>query len=247
MITYGRSDLGLLSIYIAYSSCSVFAYWKSVRNCILSLISSYFEQDNFSLRFFFNSITCVVVITILLVLEFYFELWCDNRPIHGIPSISGGLPIAGNLFQQGPSAPITYWSWGHDVFQLRLGTKRVVVANTYNAIEDLWQTNWRANISRPVLYTFHKIMSASQGTTVGTTPFSESWRRMRKAIAANLSLARVKSYSHIIERQSAICIKNLEGLIGEEVNVYPVFESFTLCIVHIFDQLLKLNSNFLES
>lgn len=231
--TNRKADIGLLSLYIAYSSCSVFGYWKSARECVLDLATSVWERLYLPSWISFYSIAVVFLLASLLIIDYYFELWCDQRPIHGIPSIPGGLPIAGNLFQQGPSAAMTYWNWGPDVFQLRLGTKRVVVANTHQSIYHLWQTNLKANISRPVLYTFHKVMSTSQGTTVGTTPYSESWKRMRKSIAANLNLAAIKSYAPIIDRQSAKCIENLESTTSEDIDVHSVFSTFTLCIVSI--------------
>lgn len=233
---YNRADIGLISLYIAYSSCSLFAYWKSARKLTVLWLTQFWKQiyvPQWTIYF----LTVVFLLISILALDFYFELWCELRPIRGIPSIPGGLPIAGNLFQQGPSAAIKYWNWGPEVFQLRLGTKRVVVANTYESIYQLWQVNHKANISRPVLYTFHKLMSASQGTTVGSTPFGDSWKCMRKAIASNLNVASIKSYAQIIDRQSAKSIENLENSVGEDIDVHSVFENFTLSIVIIVVQL----------
>lgn len=232
-----KIDTGLIVLYIAYSTCSAFGYWRSAREAFLYMEAWLLQVSFLQKPVFTPGGIALLILFVLLFLDFYFELWCDQRPIQGIPCIQGGLPIVGNLFQQGPSATMTYWRWGPEVFQLRLGTKRVVVANSFDAIHHLWQTNWLANISRPTLYTFHKIMSTSQGTTIGTTPYSESWKRMRKAIASNLNAAAIKSYEPIIDRQSAKCIERLSKMTNQEISVHSYFATFALCIVTKFQVL----------
>lgn len=224
-----QANLELTCLYVAYSTCSAFGYFKSLRPLTAFLWT---HSNGVILSGLCKTLaTAACVFLGILMLDYYFELWCDHRPIRGIPRIPGRLPLVGNFFQHGPSAAMTYWKWGHPVFQLRLGTRRVVVANTYEAIYQLWQNNLKANISRPCLYTFHKVMSTSQGTTVGTTPFSESWKRMRKVIAANLNAAAIKSYSPIIDRQTSQCVRRLQSTVGKEIDVHSYLATFALCIV----------------
>lgn len=231
-------NVKLICLYTAYTSLSVFGYWKSGRGW-LSYLESWFLETARVIPGISIPLLTTTLIASLLAIDVYFELWCEQRPICGIPRIPRGSPIAGNLFQQGSSAALAYWKWDLPVFQLRLGTKRVVVANTYDSIYHLWQTNWKANISRPVYYTFHKVMSTSQGTTIGTTPYCESWRRMRKTVAAGLNVAAIKSYSPILDRQSARCIGQLEAIMDEEVSVHEILKSFALLIVFFISEVIE--------
>lgn len=94
-------------------------------------------------------------------------------------------------------------------FQVRMGHLRCVVVNGHRAIKTLWMTNWASNCSRPVLYTFHKVLSSGQGTTIGTTPFSPMWKKMRKVAAKALNTPSVQSYVPIIEKECKNCIQML--------------------------------------
>jgi hypothetical protein len=219
-------------LFIVCSSCLAFALWKVLRSCVQSAISAGFFIKAFkSSAWAKDTISITGMIMLVLALDWWFEIFCEP-PIPGLPQIPG-WPIVGNLFQQGPSAALTYWSWKHEVFQLRLGTKRVVVANSFNSIYNLWQVNWKTNISRPTLYTFHQIMSKSQGTTIGTTPYSETWRKMKKVVAANLNSSSIQSYAPILNSNSSRCISSLKKVVGKYIDVYPFLETFTLCIVGI--------------
>jgi phenylacetate 2-hydroxylase len=69
-----------------------------------------------------------------------------------------------------------------DVYQIFFGTKLVVVANSYESIKLLWcSKNVKGNNSRPVSYSFHKILSNGV-YTIGTTPIGESYKKSRKHI-----------------------------------------------------------------
>lgn len=202
-------------------------------------------------------------------------LYCTQRRIANVPQFDGlpggprTLPIVGNMFQLGPSAPLTYWTWRaqtsfpassctsptHNraladpahcnsagsaavhgpaavgVFQARLGARRVVVANSYAAVKRLWMAGWASNCSRPVLHTFHAVLSRGQGTTIGTTPYSRDWRAMRAAAARALNSPAVASYAPIIERESSACVQNLaRGLTNGqgEVDLQEYFETYAL-------------------
>lgn len=223
--------LDVLALYIGYSTCSGYGYFKTVRPLAGHLWRQ--AQSGILNGVLIKILGFVALVGVALALDWYFELWCNLRPIQGMPALAGGLPLAGNFFQHGPSAAMTYWNVGLPVFQLRNGTRRVVVANSYESIYSLWQTNWKASISRPTLHTFHKVMSSSQGTTIGTTPYSESWKRMRKAIAANLNASAIKSYNPIIDSQISRCIECLEANVGREVDVHSSLATFALCIVSL--------------
>lgn len=205
-----------------------------------------------------------------LVLDYYFELYCGQRPIKNVARFSpnGGysLPILGNLFQFGKSSPLTYWLWeseyqgknqfaklkqnqtenntttpthfakgadpcfktqGHapkaaSLFQVRLGSQRAIVVNGYDTIKTLWQTNWSSNCSRPVMYTFHKVLSSGQGATIGTTPFSPDWKKMRKIATKALNTPSVHSYVPIIEKELTYCLQELTRDVAKLQNIVHI-------------------------
>lgn len=221
------------NIYLfTFSCCLEFSLWKLLRLYTKpKLLIGIWLKVPRSPKWLSITGFILGMIILVLLLDWQFEIFCEPS-IPGLPRIPG-WPIVGNLFQQGPSAAITYWSWKYDVFQLRLGTKRVVVANSFESIYNLWQVNWKTNISRPVLYTFHQVMSKSQGVTIGTTPYSETWKKMRKVVAANLSNSSIQYYAPILDRNSSRCISSLQESIGKDIDVHPILKTFTLCIVSI--------------
>lgn len=246
------------------------SHLSPVGTFIISVLGGIFRVFNSSSVFhqilkyggFFTFLTLA-----FLVLDYYFELYCGQRPIKNVARFSpnGGfsLPILGNLLQFGKSSPLTYWLWeseyqgknqfakleqnqtendtttprhfakgadpclktqGHapkaaSLFQVRLGSQRAIVVNGYDTIKTLWQTNWSSNCSRPVMYTFHKVLSSGQGATIGTTPFSPDWRNMRRIATKALNTPSVNSYVPIIEKELTYCLQELTCDVAKLQNI----------------------------
>jgi phenylacetate 2-hydroxylase len=110
----------------------------------------------------------------------------DVPKIHGLPEASG-WPIFGSLFQLEENHYAAFLQMAKKlgpVFQVRLGNRRIVVANSYDSIKELWTKNQSSLISRPTLHTYHTVVSSSQGFTIGTSPWDESCKQRRKAVAS---------------------------------------------------------------
>jgi phenylacetate 2-hydroxylase len=117
-----------------------------------------------------------------------------------------------------------------------MGYKRVIIANTYQAVKELWIDNQSALISRPMLYTFHTVVSSSQGFTIGTSPWDESCKQRRKAAATALNRPAVASYMPIVDLESKCSIRDIyvdshKG--AKEINPKPYFQRFALNTVPI--------------
>jgi phenylacetate 2-hydroxylase len=113
----------------------------------------------------------------------------------------------------------------------RMGYKRVVIANSYQAVKELWIDNQSALISRPMLYTFHTVVSSSQGFTIGTSPWDESCKQRRKAAATALNRPAVASYMPIVDLESKCSIRDIyvDSQKGtKEINPKPYFQRFAL-------------------
>lgn len=162
----------------------------------------------------------------------------DTPKIKNLPEIPG-LPLFGNLLQLGSDHARIAGSWVKKhgpVFQVRLGNRRIVFANTFDSVRHLWITNQSALISRPTLYTFHTVVSSSQGFTIGTSPWDESCKQRRKVAATALNRPAVQSYMPFVDLESCVAIRdmykdsNAGGKNGEQVDLDPrkYFHRFAL-------------------
>jgi phenylacetate 2-hydroxylase len=73
-----------------------------------------------------------------------------------------------------------------------------------------------------MLHTFHKVVSSSQGFTIGTSPWDESCKNRRKAAATALNRPAVQSYMPLIDLESTVSIKELlSDSKGGEIDLDP--------------------------
>ncbi|KAJ5272324.1 hypothetical protein N7478_007449 [Penicillium angulare] len=152
----------------------------------------------------------VAVVTVVYFLIRYFNR-TDVPKIKGIPEIPG-VPIFGNLLQLGQQHATVTAKWAKKfgpVFQVRMGNKRIVFANSFDSVRQLWIKDQSALISRPMFHTFHSVVSTSQGFTIGTSPWDESCKRRRKAAATALNRPATQSYMPIIDLEANSSIKEL--------------------------------------
>lgn len=82
-----------------------------------------------------------------------------------------------------------------------------------------------------MLYTFHSVVSSSQGFTVGTSPWDESCKNRRKAAGTALNRPAVQSYMPILDLESMTSIRELlddckNGT--QDVEPTPYFARFAL-------------------
>lgn len=154
---------------------------------------------------------------IFLVLSIVFVLVklanrTDQPKIKGLPEIPG-IPLFGNLLALGTDHARVAAQWAKKynwpVFQTRLGNRRIIFANTWESVKHFWITNQSSLISRPTLYTFHSVVSTSQGFTIGTSPWDESCKRRRKAAATALNRPAVQSYMPHVDLESNVAIKDI--------------------------------------
>ena len=127
---------------------------------------------------------------------------------------------------------------------------RIVFANTFDSVRNLWITNQSALISRPTLHTFHTVVSSSEGFTIGTSPWDESCKARRKAAATALNRPAVQSYMPIIDYESTKSIKEL--LINtdsgkKDVDPNPYFARFALSTSLTLNYGIRIEGNVDDS
>jgi len=157
----------------------------------------------------------------------------DTPKIKNLPEIPG-VPLFGNLLQFGSNHARVAGQLAKKfgpVFQVRLGNRRIVFANTFESVKHIWITNQSALISRPTLHTFHTIVSSSQGFTIGTSPWDESCKQRRKAAATALNRPAVQTYMPIIDLESNVSIQELledSGNGQKDIDPVAYFQRFAL-------------------
>ncbi|KAF1364899.1 cytochrome P450 phenylacetate hydroxylase-like protein [Lizonia empirigonia] len=171
------------------------------------------------------SIPLYVAGAVVVGIFLYRFLYGTETPhIKGLPEVPG-LPLFGSLFELGTNHAKVAQGWAKKygpVFQVRMGNKRIVFANSFESVRHLWITNQSALISRPMLHTFHKVVSSSQGFTIGTSPWDESCKNRRKAAATALNRPAVQSYMPLIDLESCVSIKELlSDSKGGEIDLDP--------------------------
>ena len=157
----------------------------------------------------------------------------DVPKFKNLPEIPG-LPIIGSLRELGDNHAKKCAEWSKKygpVFQVRMGNRRIIFANTFDSVKNLWITNQSALISRPTLHTFHTLVSSSEGFTIGTSPWDDSCKARRKAAATALNRPAVQSYMPIIDYE---CTKSIKEMIRNsdngkhDINPSPYFARFAL-------------------
>lgn len=135
---------------------------------------------------------------------------------------------------------------------MRLGNTRAIVVNSFEDCKKILVSNSQGLIDRPKLYTFHGLISSTQGFTIGSSPWDESCRNKRKAASTTLSKSMMKNYSNMFDLESYCIARDLnkDSKSGEtEISIRPYIQRYalnttlTLCygirMDAVYDHLLR--------
>ncbi|RDW59073.1 hypothetical protein BP5796_11997 [Coleophoma crateriformis] len=167
-----------------------------------------------------------------------------------IPALKGpsGLPLIGNLHQIRTNAAEQYRRWAQSyggVYQIQLGNIPIVVVNTAAAAKTIFGQNAQSMSSRPEFYTFHKVLSDTAGTTIGTSPYSDSLKRRRKGAASALNRPSVQTYlSHLDVETRDFCKELLTyGQAGTvAVDPMPMIQRLSLSLALTLNWGVRMDS-----
>ncbi|OLN96430.1 3-hydroxyphenylacetate 6-hydroxylase 1 [Colletotrichum chlorophyti] len=160
-----------------------------------------------------------------------------------------GLPLVGNLHQLGSNASQQYREWAKEygaVYQVQLGNIPVLVVNTAAAAKVILGNNSQATASRPELYTFHKIVANTAGTTIGTSPYNESLKRRRKGAASALNRPAIETYLPHLDLETRDFLKDVltYGKAGAvAVNPLPLVQRLSLSLAVTFNWGVRFPSH----
>jgi 3-hydroxyphenylacetate 6-hydroxylase len=125
----------------------------------------------------------LLIILILVSLAIAPVLYERRRRALRIPNVSGprGLPFVGNLYDIRTNAAEQYRKWSYqygDVFQIQLGDITVLVVNSASAAKAIFLGHSNALSSRPVFFTFHKVILPFRNITLANN-FSDHRQNRR--------------------------------------------------------------------
>ncbi|TVY55723.1 Phenylacetate 2-hydroxylase [Lachnellula cervina] len=191
-----------------------------------------------------------------LYLGYKLSTATDIPYIKGIPEIPGAAPIFGHLLRLGDDHATTCEGWwkqyGHSVFQIRLGNTRAVVVNSFEDCKKMLVGHQSALIDRPKLYTFHGVISSTQGFTIGSSPWDESCKNKRKASGVALGRPATRNYYPMFDLESYCIVRDLhkdskngavEISIRPYIQRYALNTTLTLCygirMDDVYDSMLR--------
>jgi phenylacetate 2-hydroxylase len=87
-----------------------------------------------------------------------------------------------------------------------------------------------AVIDRPTLYTFHGIISSTQGFTIGSSPWDESCKNKRKASGQALGRAKIRDYFDMFDLESYCIVRDLarDSQGAKEISIRPYIQRYAL-------------------
>ncbi|KAL2064839.1 hypothetical protein VTL71DRAFT_3979 [Oculimacula yallundae] len=159
-----------------------------------------------------------------------------------------GLPLIGNLWQIRTNASERYRQWSRThgaVYQIQLGNIPIVVVNSAASAKVLFGHNAQALSSRPEFYTFHKVLSNTAGTTIGTSPYSESLKRRRKGAASALNRPSIQTYIPHLDLESKDFVAELlrYGKAGDQaVDPMPMIQRLSLSLALTLNWGIRMDS-----
>lgn len=166
------------------------------------------------------------------------------------------MPIFGHLLKLGDDHASVCEGWwrkyGHSVFQIKLGNTRAVVFNSFEDCRKVLLGHQNAIIDRPKLYTFHGVISSTQGFTIGSSPWDDSCKKKRKAAGTALGRPALRNYHPMFDLESYCIVRDIfrDSEDGKAMlNVRPYIQRFalnttlTLCygirMDEVYDDLLR--------
>ncbi|KAH8649811.1 cytochrome P450 76A2 [Xylariales sp. PMI_506] len=207
-------------------------------------------EPNFGAKPGFSDVLRTSVLVITSIFLFYVLI---NEFIRANVRISGlkgprGWPLVGNIWDIRHNASERYRQWAKQfgpVYQVQLGNIPVVVVNSAKAAKIIFGQNSQALASRPEFYTFHKLVSDTSGTTIGTSPYSDSLKRRRKGAASALNRPSVATYVGHLDVESRDFIDELYtyGKGGQEpIDPMPMIQRLSLSLALTLNWGVRIGS-----
>ncbi|KAL4907793.1 hypothetical protein BDW74DRAFT_166430 [Aspergillus multicolor] len=155
----------------------------------------------------------ITAVSSLFCLVYVHLFYVDFPKIKGISEIPGGSLLAGHLYELGKDHATTAQIWAEKynwpVFQLRMGYRRAIILNSFEAAREWMVKNQSATIDRPWFYTFHGIVSKTSAATIGTNPWDERTKKQRRVVGSFTTGPMIQRSRNMLDIETAAVISNL--------------------------------------
>lgn len=154
-----------------------------------------------------------LILSSILLWFYNFTLKANQPKIKGIPEIKGNSIIYGILKNLGDDHPTNLQKLSlkkkMPVFQCLMGTQRIIFINSFNEANEWFIKNQTSLIDRPLFYTFHKLVSTSQGLTIGTSPWDSTCKKRRLNVQRYMTTPAIQERAGLIDLESYSLLKDL--------------------------------------
>ncbi|KAK5953541.1 hypothetical protein OHC33_005485 [Knufia fluminis] len=181
------------------------------------------------------AVLTITTLLCLLTLGRWYSTRTDIPYIKGIPEIPGAIPFFGHLLKLSDDHATVCEQWWkqyrHSVFQIRLGNTRAVVFNSFDDVKRILIGHQSAVIDRPRLYTFHGVISSTQGFTIGSSPWDESTKNRRKAAGQALGRPAMRGYFPMFDLESYCIVRDFHAFSkngADLISVRPFIQRYAL-------------------
>ncbi|EXJ80755.1 hypothetical protein A1O3_07039 [Capronia epimyces CBS 606.96] len=163
-----------------------------------------------------NSFCAGLVLAVLVFGLWLYGTSSDIPKIQGIPEMPSAMPFIGHLHLHAGASGVNdaaLWSsWsrrcGSDLLQVKFGRNRVVVANSFNAVREVFVTNGHLTSARPRQYVFEKYI----GYDLGSHSLDENYKQQRLAGLKALKPIEWPKFYPGLEKEGDRLIVNLAEL-----------------------------------
>ena len=154
-------------------------------------------------------LTAISVLATLAWLLFKYAYGTDIPKIKGIPEPAGALPFYGHLKSLSIDHPSAFEKFKEPVAQAKLGNRRILVINSFEAAQEIMVKHSAATIDRPLFHTFHSVVSKTQGGTVGTAPWNDSTKKMRTVTGSLMTRPAIQRSAPMLDLETSALVDGL--------------------------------------
>ncbi|KAH8745655.1 cytochrome P450 [Diaporthe sp. PMI_573] len=123
-----------------------------------------------------------------------------------------------------------WWrQYKYSAYQIKLGNTRAVVVNSFDDCKKMLLGNQNTVIDRLKLYTFHGVISSTQGFAISSSPWDESRKKKRKAAGTALGRPAMRNYQPMFDLESYCILRDVykDSKNGEEeLDIRPASENY---------------------
>ncbi|RDW82622.1 cytochrome P450-9 [Coleophoma cylindrospora] len=155
-------------------------------------------------------VPALIALAIIIYMKYFYV---DFEHIKGLPEVPNGSLVSGHLYKLGNDHASTAQKWAQThawpVYQIRLGNRRAIILNSFDAAREFIVSRQTATCDRPRLYTFHGVVSKTSASTIGMNPWDERTKKQRRVVGSYTTAPAVKKLQPMLDKETCHVISGL--------------------------------------